>query len=1290
MEKQQKGKGGMCRSPLDWIAFAAVMNYFVFRTLELTKFIIPFTYEYRAFTFASLVAAGTIRFVFLQYKSVQDHNECNGIEKSVFRGLAIAALSAPFFILAHRFGYHFLVYTPWVVICLYGFDGGKVLKTLSACFGILLVSSVFCSLTGAIDNILYSGKRGLRGCYGMGYPTDFASCFVFLLLFAWSLQKGHRIQVALFFFAAALVLAYVAYYYVASDTSTIISLMIAAVVLFEGMDHRFFSGHKGTKWIGKTTDGLAVCAFPVLGAVYWGLTWLYGHGNSLAVRINTWMSGRLNLSWLSLQKYGIHAFGALTPQNGWGGGDFHDFHPDAYEFLDSTYALLVIRYGWVLTLIVTALWVWMTWKMLKTGRRRWALAMALIAVHSFSEHHFIEINYNIILALPLCSFPLLKEESAKKDGGRSRALYAAGFLLLALFVLCIPRIIAFARALFSACGWSGGISLLPLLICIGCFLLAFVLWICLKKGVHSLELHRKIPLRVIVIAVAALCIAGIGIVWANQKIDRHTEALKPRIAADQSAVEIIMAAASEPVYAGDAIEEAYARHFSGFTKRTGSPEEISREMRGTIILDREYEAVKLIGKGAVYAEISEFSGVYTFDDLVIRALRDEGYMVHGYYSSSRNVSLAQMAAVSGAELSDDATVPLGGEHSHLVYGPYMNQYGGRYQVTFDLSADSQTLQENEVVATVKVTGKAGQEVYGSQDIYSRDFDESGHLSFSFTYSVGDAMNVEYPVFVRDEAQIIVNGISWRRFPAVDTWRKYSADGLPTKEQYFTPDGKPLMQSRGYYGVAYEYDHRYRMATLIQYLDEDDNLMMLPEGYAQIARSYNDRRLVEEERYMDTEGKLCLSAQKYAMNRREYDNNRNLTLQSFYDTEGKPTLNSSGYASVRLFYDGKNRVVRQEFFGTDGEPTALSAGQYAEEYEYDDSDNQIMTRYLGADGKPVMVSGGYAEIRREYDAKKQKTRESYYDAEGKACMLSGGYAAYEQGFDETGNVNDLKYYDTENRPVLISSGYAEICRVFNSDRRVIKESYYDTEGWQMELPKGQAAVEYDYNSAGNQVLVRYLGFEDQPVMLTDGYAEIHRVYSDSGKLLEESYYDTEGEPANIYGAYAKFRNDYDERNELLLTYFTDKENRPVQCGSSYFHEYLQSLKGRNITIFIAVRDEATNSLTGVLLEDLRELGIRSDVKNLFHYSYYAIITPDEVIEDMSDTETISRSGQIGEISYSITSGGYFVGNTSSIIINEEEYSKNSRGMNFVILDNETNMVIETVGFDTFAQQMWVSR
>ena len=139
-----------------------------------------------------------------------------------------------------------------------------------------------------------------------------------------------------------------------------------------------------------------------------------------------------------------------------------------------------------------------------------------------------------------------------------------------------------------------------------------------------------------------------------------------------------------------------------------------------------------------------------------------------------------------------------------------------------------------------------------------------------------------------------------------------------------------------------------------------------------------------------------------------------------------------------------------------------------------------------------------------------------------------------------------------------------------------------------------------------------------------------------------------------------------------------------------HEYLQSLISSDYTIIIAAKDEATYSLTATLNEDLKELGLLTDLRGRYRNSFYVLITPEHVYEDITAQGIINLEQDIGDTHYTITSDGFQVGNYSSIAIDGVEYSKNARGMNVVVYDQVNHTVIDAVAFDTHLPEMKVTR
>ena len=719
----------------EWIALAVVMHYclFLFVTKSST-FYYPFTDLYRQITWISLVCTGSFRLLTGLYGELRESGGREKRHRIIIKGVLALASLVPCSIIAARFGYEFLPYIPFAAFCLYGTKPEKVLKVFAICMGTMLAVTMLCALSGAIRNYLYPGygrKGRIRAAYGTNYPTDFASYIVFILLFFWCAQKG-RGKVYIFLNCClALGAAYLLFTYPHSETSTICSLATAAVMLYTGITERRRK-KTGGKLL-KITDGIAIWAFPILMLVVWGLVILYGYGIGPAEQINGLLSDRLNLVWAAFQKYGIQAFGAWTPQSGWGGGLIKT---QAYEFLDSTYALLPIRYGWVITLAAGTLWVWMTRRAIRTGHRRIGYAMAVIALHSFSEHHFPEMNYNLLLAMPLCTFGMRSEATREPERIRVRS-WIAGAAGVATVLLLLPRALSWARCLFAAEGWTGGgdRSVKAALFWLACIGLVVLFRLLLKRLPGEIRRHEK-PIRSILAGLVIVCCVFAAI-WlgTNERITAEAAAYDARMEEERPAIEAVLEAATEPVYAGEQTEELYKRKYGGISDRIFSAEEIARSGKGSVLLEHDNEGYPLMFNGAQYSELSPYTGLFTYDRALVEKMSGEGYAFHGYYSAERE---------AGEEPID--------------------QYGGDYLVTFELELTGIDAEDdaNHEICDIKAFAMQGEELLAEKTLYEEDFGGDGLLNAELEYSTGNTRGVEYRVEIRDGVEIEAGPIRWRR------------------------------------------------------------------------------------------------------------------------------------------------------------------------------------------------------------------------------------------------------------------------------------------------------------------------------------------------------------------------------------------------------------------------------------------------------------------------------------------------------------------------------------------------
>ncbi len=181
-------------------------------------------------------------------------------------------------------------------------------------------------------------------------------------------------------------------------------------------------------------------------------------------------------------------------------------------------------------------------------------------------------------------------------------------------------------------------------------------------------------------------------------------------------------------------------------------------------------------------------------------------------------------------------------------------------------------------------------------------------------------------------------------------------------------------------------------------------------------------------------------------------------------------------------------------------------------------------------------------------------------------------------------------------------------------------------------------------------------------------------------------------------------------------------------------YLKALeKMTDVDIFIAVKDDASTSLTRENVRNMKALGLNKDLSGKFRQSYIAAITEDGIVEKLSGeriTETFTLSdgtectltslGDPGEIEDASTaeaaaedeegkgednsqktsaenaegsessenSSALSTGETpretvvASILLNDTEYAKNERGLNIVVRSRISGEVIDSVYVDTY--------
>lgn len=156
--------------------------------------------------------------------------------------------------------------------------------------------------------------------------------------------------------------------------------------------------------------------------------------------------------------------------------------------------------------------------------------------------------------------------------------------------------------------------------------------------------------------------------------------------------------------------------------------------------------------------------------------------------------------------------------------------------------------------------------------------------------------------------------------------------------------------------------------------------------------------------------------------------------------------------------------------------------------------------------------------------------------------------------------------------------------------------------------------------------------------------------------------------------------YSDWNECTQYYKQEVNNWELSQETDIYN-YLDKLNNPNYIVILSARDAFTNSLNKDILDKLKAIGVKSDIKDKHRWSYISVLNNNKAIYEKVENAPLEYKTKINDIKIEIVSKGYSVGNSSSIKINGKEYSKNKRGLNIVVYDKLLQEIADSISFDT---------
>ena len=166
----------------------------------------------------------------------------------------------------------------------------------------------------------------------------------------------------------------------------------------------------------------------------------------------------------------------------------------------------------------------------------------------------------------------------------------------------------------------------------------------------------------------------------------------------------------------------------------------------------------------------------------------------------------------------------------------------------------------------------------------------------------------------------------------------------------------------------------------------------------------------------------------------------------------------------------------------------------------------------------------------------------------------------------------------------------------------------------------------------------------------------------------------------YGVLPKKEDEYDKKIEMY-----DKYTDLVGIEVSYnFEDYIKNILKSNhrFIVYISAKDDMRGGLSSSDIDSLKSLGLKTDFNQMgFRDSFIAVIDNEGVVYEQVSGRKQQYSLLVDGKEVVIQSGGFLDGNTSSICVDGREESLNGRGINIVVVDEESGLIIDKAVCDT---------
>ena len=278
------------------------------------------------------------------------------------------------------------------------FSSEKMIKCAFATRTVIWLFTLFCALTGIIEDYVRVEEARIRHFLGFDYVTLGFAHFLYLFLQFLFLKKG---KLRLREYAVLMTINFLLYYWTKTRFPFVLTICILTFFLFYS---RWFSRGillKKLKWV------FVLSPFMMALISVWA-AFSYNASNIWWSKLDLILSGRLYFSQQGLLTYGITLWGQPIKWQGSSLQTLWNGYETVYNYVDCSYLQILLNYGLVVLFLVLVFYALLIKKSIKEGEYYLTWIILFILLHSMTEPFLISMGYNpfiLLFATELCKRP---------------------------------------------------------------------------------------------------------------------------------------------------------------------------------------------------------------------------------------------------------------------------------------------------------------------------------------------------------------------------------------------------------------------------------------------------------------------------------------------------------------------------------------------------------------------------------------------------------------------------------------------------------------------------------------------------------------------------------------------------------------------------------------------------------------------------------------------------------------------------------------------------------------------